>query len=341
MWGADVLLAENIQTLIEQEEDDDDENVDQGPQEQKKNQLPRFDCIASLLASSKCTVVQDIFQTLSRFPITFPLVIPELNDAEKFRVMLPLFAGPVIKWETNPGKIIENHLFNSPFKMIVAIRVGTNTPGKSSILNLLMSSDSMFSSSGESGAEYGIPHMTSGSIEFTWLIQETCGVGLWKDVLENFYKEKDEIVLLANLHGDALNYPDKIQFLKQFPSSFLVFLMPGHDERQKNIIDDLIKDKKSVYCWVDSKNRTKHSIDTRSLTKDQTLKKMRMMFKEALDFNASTFEVNNLKLEGSLQLTEKIEFPESQRLIDYVKEKTCHYIKMNVVTTWESKLTKL
>ncbi|RHZ88693.1 hypothetical protein Glove_21g317 [Diversispora epigaea] len=330
MWGADILLAENIRTLIEQD-DDDNENDDQGPQEQRKNQLSRFDCIASLLASAECTVVQEIFQTLSRFPISFPLVIPELNEAEKFRVMLPLFTGPVINWETNPGKIIENHLFDSPFKMIVAIRVGTKCPGKSTILNQLMSSDSMFSSSSEPGAEYGIPHMISGSIEFTWLTRETCGVGLWKDVFENFYKEKDEIVLLANLHGDALNYPDQIQFLKQFPSSFLVFLMPGYGKRQKNIIDDLIKDKKSVYCWVDSKNRTNHSINTRSLTNDQTLKKVRMMFKEALDFEASTFEVNKLKLEGSLQLTEKIEFPESQRLIDFVKEKTCHYIKMNVI----------
>ncbi|RHZ83940.1 hypothetical protein Glove_86g224 [Diversispora epigaea] len=333
MWGADVLLAENIRTLIKQEgddDDDDDENDDQGPQ---KNQLSRFDCIASLLASAECTVVQDIFQTLSQFPIAFPLVIPELelNKAEKFRVMLPLFTGPVIKWETKPGTIIENHLFNSPFKMIVAIRVGTKCPGKSTILNQLMSSDSMFSSSSEPGAEYGIPHMISGSIEFTWLIQETCGVGLWKDVFENFYKEKDEIVLLANLHGDALNYPDQIQFLKQFPSSFLVFLMPGYDERQKNIIDALIDDKKSVYCRVDSKNRTKHSIDTGSLTKDRTLKKVRMMFKEALDFDASTFEVNKLKLERSLQLTEEIEFPESQRLIDFVKEKTCHHIKMKVM----------
>ncbi|RHZ71348.1 hypothetical protein Glove_259g11 [Diversispora epigaea] len=344
MWGADVLLAENIRTLIKRgdgddddddddDDGDDDENDDQGPQGQKKNQLSRFDCIASLLASAECTVVQDIFQTLSRFPIAFPLVIPELemNKAEKFRVMLPLFTGPVIKWETEPGTIIENHLFNSPFKMIVAIRIGTKIPGKSTILNQLMSSDSMFSSTTEPGEKYRIPHMISGSIEFTWLIQETCGVSLWKDVFKNFYEEKDEIVLLANLHGDALNYPDQIQFLKQFPSSFLVFLMPGYGKRQINIIDDLIKDKKSIYCRVDSKTKTRYSIDTEYLTKDKTLRKARMMFKEALDFDASTFEVNKLKLEGSLQLTEEIEFPESRRLIDFIKEKTCHYIKMNVM----------
>ncbi|CAG8786144.1 21064_t:CDS:2, partial [Gigaspora margarita] len=162
----------------------------------------------------KSTVIRDIFQTLSQFPIAFPLVIPELNEASKFRVMFPLFTGPVIKWETKPGTIIENYLFNSPFRMIVTIRIGTNTLGKSTILNLLMSSNSMFSSSGEPGAEYGALHMTNGSIEFTWLIQETCGTVLWKDVFEKFYrdKEKNEIALLANLHGDALNYQIKLNF---------------------------------------------------------------------------------------------------------------------------------
>ncbi|CAG8523643.1 18787_t:CDS:2, partial [Racocetra persica] len=271
--------------------------------EQKKNQLSRFDCIASLLMSSECTVIQDIFQTLSQFPIAFPLVTPDFNEEAKFKIMLPLFTGPVIKWETKPGTIIENHLFKSLFRMIVATRIGTNTPGKSSILNLLMSSDSMFSSSGEPGAEYGTPHMIDGSIEFTWLVQETCGMGLWKDIFENFYKEKDEIVLLANLHGDALDYPDQIHFLKQFPTSFLIFLMPGYDEKQKKVLENLIDHKKIVYCLVDSGNKTRNSIDTKSLTRDKTLKK----------------------------LTEEIEFPESQHLIDFIKKKTCLYIKLEVM----------
>ncbi|CAG8466051.1 3762_t:CDS:2, partial [Racocetra fulgida] len=246
---------------------------------------------------------KDMFQTLSQFPIAFPLVIPELDEATKFRVMLPF-----IKRETKPGTIIENHLFNSQFRMIVAIRIGTNTPGKSTILNLLMSSDSMFSSAGEPGAEYGTPHMIDGSIEFTWLTQETCGVCLWKDVLEDFYKENDEIVLLANLHGDAFKYLEQINFLKQFPSSFLVFLMPGHKEEQKVIFESLIDYKKIIYCYVDSGNK-RQSIDTKQLTKDQTLKKVRKKFKEALKFEVSPFEAKNLKLGRSLQLAEGIEFP--------------------------------
>src|SRR3954470_10056808 len=89
MWGADVLRAENIKTLVEEDEEDEEfSDVESmgGSQDfnlQKKNKLSRFDCIASLLSSVECTVAQDIFRTLSQFPIAFPLVMPKLNEAKK------------------------------------------------------------------------------------------------------------------------------------------------------------------------------------------------------------------------------------------------------------------
>ncbi|CAJ0906204.1 17478_t:CDS:1, partial [Entrophospora sp. SA101] len=102
MWGADVLKAENIKTLVEENDDDvsDEESessdLDSMDEDQvvRKNQLSRFDCIASLLASVECTVAQDIFRTLSQFPIALPLTIPELDKKEMFKVMLPLLVGP-------------------------------------------------------------------------------------------------------------------------------------------------------------------------------------------------------------------------------------------------------
>ena len=46
--------------------------------------------------------------------------MPDLNE-DKFKITLPLLTGPVIKWKMNPGTIIENHLFNDPFKLIIAV----------------------------------------------------------------------------------------------------------------------------------------------------------------------------------------------------------------------------
>ncbi|CAG8531608.1 10068_t:CDS:1, partial [Acaulospora morrowiae] len=341
MWGAQVLKAESIKILVDEDDDASDiSDTDEADDfKDKKNILSRFDCIASLLASAECTVAQDIFRTLSQFPIAFPLIMPKLNRAKKFKVMIPLFTGPVIKWETSPGKIIENHLFNDPFKLIVAIRIGTNSQGKSTILNQLMASNFMFSSCSEPRAEYGVPHMISGSVEFTWLTQETCGAGLWNDVFENFYKgEAKEIVLLANLHGDALDYPEQIEYLNQFPSSFLVFLMPGCTENQIAEFEAIVDPEKVVYGCVNHRNfpdknpsKKKYTIDIKSLTKDKTLKKVRTMFKEALSFDTSLFNAEELRLGRSLQLTEGTELNESQYLIDFVKGKTCRHVKLEVM----------
>ncbi|GES73565.1 interferon-induced very large GTPase 1-like [Rhizophagus clarus] len=338
MWGADILKAENIKTWIGEEDDSDEESHLMNEEESsllKKNRLSRFDCIASLFASAECTVGQDIFRTLSQFPIAFPLIIPNLEEANKFKVMIPLFTGPVIKWETTPGTIIENHLFNDPFKLIVAVRIGTNSQGKSTILNQLMTSDSMFSSRSEPRAEYGIPHMINGSVEFTWLTQETCRVSLWNDVFEGYYKKEanKEIVLLANLHGDALEYPDQIKFLMQFPSSsFIVFLMPGYTQNQIKDFEKLVGPRKVVFGYVNhrnSKDKKKYTIDTNYLMQDKTLKKVRMMFKEAIDISMVDI-VDEIKLGESLQMTEDIEILKSQNLIDFVKSKKCRHIKLNV-----------
>jgi GTPase Era involved in 16S rRNA processing len=336
MWGADVLRAENIKTLIDEDDElSDEESIIDESQDLERNQLSRFDCIASLLASAECTVAQDIFRTLSQFPIAFPLVMPELDNAGKFKVMLPSFTGPIIKWETNPGTIIENHLFNDPFQLVVAVRIGTNSSGKSTILNQVMTSNSMFSSCSDPRAEYGKPHMISGSIEFTWLTQETCNMSLWNDVFENYYKEgTNKIILLANLHGDALDYPDQIQFLKQFPSSFLVFLMPDYTEDKLDEFKVQIGSKKVVYRYVNHKKSDKHTINTNHLTHDKTLKKVRMMFKEALNIDTpdtSPFKISDLKLGKSLQFAEDIEIPASQLLVDFVKEHTCRRVKLNVM----------
>ncbi|CAG8821248.1 15082_t:CDS:1, partial [Racocetra persica] len=214
MWGVGVLRAENIKTLIDKEafkdnkddsendsEDDfeDDfenlnyeETINENKELQRKNQLSRFDCIASLLTSAECTVVQDIFQTLSQFPITFPLITPKLNEEKEFNVMLPLYTGPVIKWESSPGTITENRLFSDPFKLIVAIRIGKHSPGKSTILNRLMASDYIFSSKCDPGAKFGVPYMVSGSVEFTWLTQETCKMDLWNEVFKDYYQKEEK-----------------------------------------------------------------------------------------------------------------------------------------------------
>ncbi|CAG8608206.1 5796_t:CDS:2, partial [Cetraspora pellucida] len=287
MWGVDIFKAENFANLVNEEDDEessDDESKDENKKLIRKNRLSRFDCIATLFASAESTVVQDIIKTISQFPIAFPLLMPNLGNAEKFKIMLPLYTGLAIKWHTSNGSIIENHLFEDSFKMIIAVRIGMNSQGKSTILNQLMASKYMFTSSSEPRADYGIPHMISGSVEFVWLTEETCGPDLWNSIFKNYYEEgRKEIVLLANLHGDALDYPDQIEFLKQLPSCFLVFLMPGYNEDQKVRLRNLIGSRKVIYNYVNSEiNVANHTIDTNSLMSNETIKDTCKMFKDVL-----------------------------------------------------------
>ncbi|CAG8604446.1 11890_t:CDS:10 [Gigaspora margarita] len=289
---------------------------------------------------------QDIFRTISQFPIAFPLLIPELDNAGKYKVMLPLFTGPVIKWETSDG-IVENHLFKDPFKMIVTVRIGTSPKGKTTIINQLMSSNYMFTSCNEPGADYRIPYMASGSIEFVWLTEETCGCGFWNNAIKNYYEKKEkEIVLLANLHGNALDYPDQIEFLKQFPSRFLVFLMPGYDKTQKANFKTLIGKDKAKYIYVNSEKNYKNGankIYTYKLIESKEINKVYEMFKNILETNfvGSSIVDNGLKMGKSLQFAGSTEFLESKRIVDFIVEKKCYHIKTKVMQLQQKHKNKL
>ncbi|CAG8499443.1 16586_t:CDS:2, partial [Cetraspora pellucida] len=340
MREVDILKAENFANLINDEEDESSDNESKDESKKLMNRLSRFDCLATLLASAESTVAQNIFQIISQFPIALPLLIPELDNSEKFKIMLPLYTGPAIKWCTSNGSIIENHLFEDSFKMIVAVRIGMNPQGKSTILNRLMASKYMFTSSSEPRAEYGIPHMINGSVEFVWLTEETCGADLWNNVFKNhyYYEGRNEIVLLANLHGDALYHKDQIEFLKQLASCFLVFLMPGHDENQRIKLESLIGLKKVRYIYVNPENnvdvRDNYIIDTKSLMSNEECE----IFKDVLDLDSAEhgkFPINKLKMEGTLRLAETIKCDESQKIIKeiikVIKDKTCRHIKLEIV----------
>ncbi|CAG8563982.1 10873_t:CDS:2 [Ambispora gerdemannii] len=351
MWGCYALTANNISALMMVERKNI--NIKSGPfgksvrttppfgqksnnrpplasntLQSKKNSLARIDCIVGLLTSANCIVAQDILRIMAKFPMALPLVIPDMEHENEYKLMLPLLTGPIIKWESKPGTIVENHLFRSPFRLLVAVRLGENqkAPGKSSILNQLMATEHMFSSSGEPGASRGKPHTLSGSVELTWFIQETCSAGLWKSVMQPYYENgTTEIVLLANLHGDALKYSEQVRWLQQFASCFLVFIMPDCKEEKWDQFTEILCSEKLVYAMVDPVDTESDNIiiETRDLMKDETLGKVRLMIQEALKFDSTKINLEKITTGKSLRLAEGIDCAESQRVIDFVRNKTC------------------
>ncbi|CAG8740002.1 14328_t:CDS:1, partial [Ambispora leptoticha] len=197
---------------------------------------------------------------------------------------------------------------------------------KSSILNRLMATEHMFSSASEPGASRGTPHALSGSVELTWLIQETCSIGLWKSVMQPYYKNTTtEIVLLANLHGNAIEYFEQVEWLQQFASCFLVFVMPNCEQEEWDQFTKIVCSEKFVYAMVDPKNDETDDliIETRNLMKDEELQKARLMIKEALEYDSVKVDFEKVRKGETLKLAEGIDCIESQRVIDFVRKNTC------------------
>ncbi|CAG8778642.1 7420_t:CDS:1, partial [Ambispora leptoticha] len=153
MWGGHALTANNISALVVtksanikkktgpsfgksapkfQQKSNNQLSLTTMALQSKKNSLSRIDCIVGLLTSADCIVAQDLIRIIAKFPIALPLVMPDIECEKGYKLMLPLITGPIIKWESKPGVIVENHLFRSPFKLLVAVRLGGNqkTPGK-------------------------------------------------------------------------------------------------------------------------------------------------------------------------------------------------------------------
>ncbi|XP_061434202.1 interferon-induced very large GTPase 1-like [Lethenteron reissneri] len=298
--------------------------------------LSRLDCLVALLSSADCTVVQDLIQILSKFPVALPLVMPNLEKKGEYKVMLPLLTGNTVKWEVQSGVIIENNIFTNPFVLILAVRLGNSTCGKSTILNQLMAVENMFSSCGEPGARRGRPLTLDGTVEFTWLTKETCGAGLWNSVLQQFYaRGGSEVVLLANLHGDASEYPEVIQFFKNLASTYVVFMMPEkgelQEEKWKKFVQCSGSRENIHYLMVDPDedcNEPEESvIQTTRLTNDDTLQKVRALLKNALTSVApKMITVSNpdmSKIGKTLQVIEGVCCNPSQNVIKFIIEKTC------------------
>ncbi|XP_061435665.1 uncharacterized protein LOC133360810 [Lethenteron reissneri] len=365
MWGGNVLQANAISSLVKV----DAKTTQSGhafkrptfgkksaptnsrqTQEQKIVPFSRLDCVVALLSCADCTVAQDLLQVMMKFPMALPLVMPDLEMKEKYKVMLPLLSGNIIKWEAQSGVIVENNLFISAFRLILAVRLGTNSLGKSTILNQLMSVEHLFSSCGEPGAHRGPPLTLAGTVEFTWLTQETCGAGLWESVLKQFYaREENEIVLLANLHGDASEYPEIIQFLKKITSTYIVFVMPD-EENMSSKCDTLASltdsEDNMLYLMVDPNeyNEADCIIETALLTNDDMLGKVRQIFSKALTSQLvkmeDHMELNYSQLGMSLHPTKGVECKESQKLIQFISEKHCQTIRSSMKFQSQEKQNK-
>lgn len=148
------------------------------------------------------------------------------------------------------------------------------------------------SSKSEAGAEWGPPASLPGCVEITWLTEETADTELWKHCLKSHYATKRDVILLANLHGDCLEYPEILGYLQKITSAFLVFFMPDKEEvhQQKyiqleSLMESLSAEKRLIDVFVDPTYDEPQFVNTKSLDDHPTINYLHKKIAEAINLS--------------------------------------------------------
>ena len=306
-----------------------------GIAENKQHACPvsRLDCLTCLFGTVDSIVARDLLRVMSQFTMAFPLVMRDIAIEGKYKLMTPLLRGIVVKWENASGNIIEHSLFNDPFKLLVAVRLGQNDTGKSAILNQVLAKENTFSSRVEPGSKYGKPATVDGSVEFVWLTQETCKDTLWTPVVSQQYSGKDNTInLLANLHGDANENSDIIALLNHcFQCRYLAFVMPNCTKTHWECFLSIIPTEDHVKIIrvdpADYNDRKPGDIRSSRIVEDKTLQKVKSRIDEALAGCSVAQSVNMASQCPRVSMYEGIETELSQGIVDFVVRNTCKLTK--------------
>lgn len=198
--------------------------------------LSRLDILICLLSNCYPPVCRDIIHIIGKYPVSLPMVVQDITQEKRFVSFTPYLQNMIFKWERKdrPGLIVHNHLFQSPFRLTLVVRVGISSSGKSgkgTILNRLFATEHAFSSRSEPGGVHGKPLLLDGTVELMPVTNESCTRDFWNwtsaDIpgIETHYNNSNELLLLANLHGSALEHREIILYLKPMISSVVVFYM--------------------------------------------------------------------------------------------------------------------
>jgi GTPase Era involved in 16S rRNA processing len=329
MRGCRVLQATRIARLVTSGDcnENDESNSDASP-------VSRLDCITCLMNVVSPAVASDLLSVMAQFPTSLPLLVTSLENSSRID-LTPWLCGITVKWEC--GRIIENSLFIDPFRLLVAFRLGKNEYGKSTILNQLFATDNVFSSKGEDGAVFGEPACLHGSAEFVFLTRETCKDTLWENSVKHFYAHgQNEIILLANVHGDITDQLDTIAVLNRFSCSYLAFVMPDCDESALSDFTRAVgSDNRVTTIRVDPKDYDPHAdIKIVQLVSNETIKKVCKAVEKALQlcevvhhFDHHTLQVPDIT---NVKIVQSVSTPQSAEIVNLVRQKSCKTTKQSL-----------
>jgi GTPase Era involved in 16S rRNA processing len=330
MRGCRVLQATRIARLVTS--DDGRENNEWNAD--AISPVSRLDCITCLMNFVSPAVASDILSIMAQFPMSLPLVVASFENSSRID-LTPWLCGITVKWEC--GRIIENSLFVDPFRLLVAVRLGKNEYGKSTILNHLFATDNVFSSKGEDGAVFGGPACLHGSVEFVFLTQETCKDTFWENSVKQFYAHgRNELILLANVHGNIADQLDTIKLLNRFSCNYLAFVMPDCDESSlTNFVRAVGSDDRVTTIRVDPGDYNPHTdIRIVQLVSNETIKKVCKVVDVALQSCEVVRDIDSLTVQipqlANVTTAQPVSTLQSTRVVNLVRERSCKATKQSL-----------
>ncbi|XP_072553863.1 interferon-induced very large GTPase 1-like [Paramormyrops kingsleyae] len=197
---------------------------------------------------------QYMYTKLSACQFALPFLVPNpcTEDLE-----FPLWPLRHIKksWQSmtsadNPGKYQTRQMFSTPVPVVSFLRLGTSFASKSQILNPVISKQrhNVFFNRHCKGSAPNSKLM-NGVVEIAWY----CPGGKKDDIF-------DDCVAFLNLHGDAKDHQQQLQFLQAVSTVNVLLLseQPQHEET-KTICQNLSKSSTPLICLFSGSERVQGS----------------------------------------------------------------------------------
>ncbi|XP_062843521.1 interferon-induced very large GTPase 1-like [Trichomycterus rosablanca] len=267
------------------------------------NSIHPMDLQMAVFHCSDSSLKQLIVTKLSQCQYALPLLVPNPITG-KIEFPLWTFRQIIKSWkttDTSGTKISKTqHVYEAETPMVVFFRLGDVSFSKSQLMNSLISKkhDTFFHRNCPGSIKNRL--LMDGVVEIAWY----CPSG----------KETDhftDCVAFCNLHGDAETSKEQLDILTEMSSVNVVLLSDPKNERNKEMLQNLLKDPKPLICLlsedqsgVSKVNNRNYRIGLKDRNQSDVSENLRTTIAECLSKSSSVFKLEDLNKNNEISTDE-------------------------------------
>ncbi|XP_062843476.1 interferon-induced very large GTPase 1-like [Trichomycterus rosablanca] len=266
-------------------------------------QMAVFHCSDSFLT-------QLIVTKLSQCRYALPLLVPNPFTG-KIEFPLWTFCQVIKSWkttDTSGTKISKTqHVYEAETPMVAFFRLGDVSFSKSQLMNLLINEKHQTFFHRHCRGSIKNRLLMDGVVEIAWY----CPSG-------NETDHFTDCVAFCNLHGDAETSKEQLDILTEMSSVNVVLLSDPKNERNKEMLQKLLKDPKQLICLlsedesgVTKTKNGKYRIGLKNRNQSDVSENLRTTITECLSKSSSVFKLENLHKNNEISTDE--DYPECRK----------------------------